>query len=62
MVLKKYPEVAKRMRKFLETRPEISTRIHDLAKTGVGGRRLASILNETKLAACWPRCSMKTSF
>jgi hypothetical protein len=49
IVLKKYPEIAKRMRKFLEARPEISARIHDPAKTGVGGRRLASILDETKL-------------
>jgi hypothetical protein len=49
IVLKKYPEMAKRMRTFLEGRPEISARIHDPAKTGVGGRRLASILDETKL-------------
>jgi hypothetical protein len=49
IVLKKYPEIAKRMRKFLEARPEISARIHDPAKTGVGGRRLASILDEIKL-------------
>jgi hypothetical protein len=49
IVLRKYPEIAKRMRKFLEARPEISARIHDPAKTGVSGRRLASILDETKL-------------
>jgi hypothetical protein len=49
IVLKKYPEMTKRMTKFLEARPEISARIHDPAKTGVGGRRLASILDETKL-------------
>jgi len=49
IVLKKYPEIAKRMRRFLEARPEISARIHDPAKTGVGGRRLASILDESKL-------------
>jgi hypothetical protein len=49
IVLKKYPEISKRMRKFLEARPEISARIHDPAKPGVGGRRLASVLDETKL-------------
>jgi hypothetical protein len=49
IVLKKYPEMAKRMRKFLAARPEISARIHDPAKPGAGGRRLASILDETKL-------------
>jgi hypothetical protein len=49
IVLKKYPDIAQRMRQFLEARPEISARIHDQAKTGAGGRRLASILDETKL-------------
>jgi hypothetical protein len=49
IVLRKYPEMAKRMGKFLEARPEIAARIHDPARTGAGGRRLASILDETKL-------------
>jgi hypothetical protein len=49
IVLKKYPEMTKRMSKFLEARPEISARIHDPGKTGVGGRRLTSILDETRL-------------
>jgi hypothetical protein len=49
IVLKKYPELSKRMRKFLEARPEISARIHPPEKAGVGGRQLASILDETKL-------------
>jgi hypothetical protein len=49
IVLKKYPDMAKRMKKFLEARPEISARIHDHAKPGAGGRRLASILDENKL-------------
>ena len=34
---------------FLEARPEIVASIHDPAKPGVAGRRLASILDETKL-------------
>jgi hypothetical protein len=49
IVRKKYPEVANRMRRFLEARPEIGARIHDPGKPGVGDRRLASILDETKL-------------
>jgi hypothetical protein len=48
-VLAMYPELRERLRRFLETRPEIRQAIHDPAKTGVGGRRLASILNEAKL-------------
>ena len=44
-----YPEVAERFLRFLDARPEIRTAIHDPLKTGVAGRRLASILDETKL-------------
>jgi hypothetical protein len=45
----KYPELAKRMIRFLDARPEIRAAIHDPLKTGVAGRRLGSILDETKL-------------
>ena len=45
----KYPEMAERMRHFLEARPEIRAAIHDPMKTGVAGRRLASIIDENKL-------------
>ncbi len=48
-VAAKYPEMAERMKHFLETRPEIRAAIHDPIKTGINGRRLASILDETKL-------------
>ena len=34
---------------FLEARPEVRAAIHDPRKPGVAGRRLASILDETKL-------------
>ncbi len=45
----KYPELAERFRWFLEARPELCASIHDPRKVGVAGRRLASILDETKL-------------
>jgi hypothetical protein len=48
-VLTKYPELQERLRWFLQARPEVSAAIHDPAKIGVAGRRLASILDETKL-------------
>src|SRR5438093_11560868 len=48
-VLAAYPEIAERFRWFLVTRPEVRTEIHDPAKVGVAGRRLSSILDETKL-------------
>jgi hypothetical protein len=48
-VLAKYPELRERMRWFLEARPELRVGLHDPVKTGVAGRRLASILDETKL-------------
>jgi hypothetical protein len=47
--LAKYPELMERFRWFLVSRPELRAAIHDPAKTGVAGRRLASILDETKL-------------
>jgi hypothetical protein len=48
-LLAKYPELAKRMRTFLEARPELRASIHDPVKTGKGGRRLGSVLNEHRL-------------
>jgi hypothetical protein len=45
----KYPEIGQRLRWFLESRPEVTAAIHDPKKLGVNGRRLASILDETKL-------------
>jgi Mannosylglycerate hydrolase MGH1-like glycoside hydrolase domain len=44
-----HPDVAERLFKFLEARPELRAHIHDPVKTGTAGRRLASILSETKL-------------
>jgi len=48
-LLEKDPEVGLRLRRFLETRPELVQAIHDPARRGQGGRRLASVLNETRL-------------
>jgi hypothetical protein len=48
-VLVKYPELAERLQRFLDARPELYAAIHDPRKEGVAGRRLASILDETKL-------------
>jgi mannosylglycerate hydrolase MGH1-like protein len=48
-LLAKYPEVRHRFLKFREARPELTAFIHDPTKTGCENRRLASILNETRL-------------
>jgi len=48
-LMAKYPELAERFQAFLDARPELSAAIHDPRKVGVAGRRLASILDETKL-------------
>jgi hypothetical protein len=48
-VLSKYPEIGERLQWFLEARPELCNAIHDPRKTGVGNRRLAAILDETRL-------------
>ncbi len=47
--LSKYPEIAERFQWFLDTRPELSSAIHNPLLPGVRGRRLASILDEGKL-------------
>jgi hypothetical protein len=48
-VVGKYPELGEHLRRFLAARPELTTFIHDPVKVGCGGRRLTSVLNETKL-------------
>jgi hypothetical protein len=48
-VTAKYGEALRGLRRFIEARPELSAFIHDPTKTGCAGRRLAAILNETKL-------------
>jgi Glycosyl hydrolase family 63 C-terminal domain len=48
-MLKKYPDIGERLQRFLKARPELCAAIHDPEKIGVAGRRLASILDETKL-------------
>jgi hypothetical protein len=47
--LKKYPEMGERYLAFLASRPELRAAIHDPLKVGPTGRRLAAILDETKL-------------
>jgi hypothetical protein len=48
-VMAKYPELTERLQWFLTSRPELYAAIHDPTTIGVNGRRLASILDETKL-------------
>ena len=48
-LLSKYPEVGHRLRAFIDARPELRSNIHDPMARGVDGRRLASILDETRL-------------
>jgi hypothetical protein len=43
------PDVRERLRRFIAARPEIRAAIHDPVKVGVADRRLASIMDETKL-------------
>jgi len=45
----KVPEVHDRLRRFLETRPELRAFIHDPVKLGKRDRRMSAALNEEKL-------------
>ena len=49
VLLSKNPEMQERLNNFITARPEIIASIHHPGKAGVAGRRLASILDETKL-------------
>jgi hypothetical protein len=48
-LLARQSDIVERFRAFLDARPELCAAIHDPRKPGVAGRRLASILDETKL-------------
>jgi hypothetical protein len=47
--IKKHPEYQERFQRFFEARPELREFIHDPVKLGYAGRRLAAVLDETKL-------------
>jgi hypothetical protein len=48
-ILAMYPELAERVGWFLSTRPELCAAIHDPRKSGYANRKLAAVLDETKL-------------
>ena len=48
-LMAKYPVIKERFSQFFDARPELTAAIHDPKKAGFAGRRLASILNETRL-------------
>jgi hypothetical protein len=45
----KYPELGQRLRRFLQSRPELRHFIHDPLQAGQSGRFLAAVMNEYKL-------------
>jgi len=47
--VKKYPEIGERLRHFVAVHPELRGFIHDPTRPGYAGRRLCSVLNETRL-------------
>jgi hypothetical protein len=47
--LQAYPYLREHFERFLHSRPELTEEIHDPMRSGVKGRRMASILNETRL-------------
>ena len=61
-LLDRYPELAERMRGFLAARPELRSFIHDPTLVGVNGRRLGSILDETKLRRVLARMLDESEF
>ena len=47
--VEKHPAVMKRVGRFLERRPDLLANIHPIEQEGLRGRRMLSILNESKL-------------
>jgi hypothetical protein len=47
--LREHPATVERLRRFLEARPELRAFIHDPVKLGYADRRLAAVLDETRL-------------
>jgi hypothetical protein len=45
----KYPDIARRFRRFIDARPELRDACHDPTRAGVAGRHLFAVLDETKL-------------
>ncbi len=48
-LVRQHAELRQALVRFIEARPELRAHIHDPASVGCGERRLAAILNETKL-------------
>jgi hypothetical protein len=48
-VISSMPDIVDRVRTFVAKRPELVANIHPISQPGVNGRRLLSVLNETKL-------------
>jgi hypothetical protein len=48
-MLENFPDLRLRFGRFMEARPELRTFIHDPTKLGKAGRRLAAVLDESKL-------------
>ena len=48
-LMERHPELTERARSFLAARPELRASIHDPVRRGYAGRRLAAVLDESKL-------------
>ena len=60
--LERHPEIGARMTRFLEARPELRAFIHDPVARGEGGRRMAAVLNESKLRRVLSRMLDESEF
>ncbi|KIC93117.1 MGH1-like glycoside hydrolase domain-containing protein [Flavihumibacter solisilvae] len=49
VLTRKYPELGAELKRLLHSHADLQERIHDCLEPGVGGRKMAGILNETNL-------------
>jgi hypothetical protein len=58
----KFPDIAKRVKAFLDARPELRNAVHDPVAQGHANRRLTSVLNEEKLRRVLAKMLDETEF
>lgn len=61
-LLQKAPEVRRGLRRFMEARPELTAFIHDPNRSGYAGRKLAAVLDETRLRRVLARMLDESEF
>ena len=61
-LIKKYPELGERLKWFLETRPSVRRDSRSRQRAALPVASSLPSWTKPSFAACWPKCSTRTSF